>query len=197
MTDRLVLLALLLLPGSALGHSPIKGLGDFYNGLLHPLFVPAHLLLVVALGLLIGQQRIPRHGYPVWGYLGGVILGLIGGAPEWFLLAWREAALLCSAVVMGLLVVLALRLPLWLLVSLGLLTGLLLGVDSLQLELTGRARAVALFGSGVGLFLLLLFPMVLAEGFQRHPWLRVGVRVIASWVTASALLVLALLLASA
>lgn len=191
------LLLLLLLPGAALAHSPVKGLGDFYNGILHPLFVPAHLLLVVAMGLLIGQQGISRHGYPVWGYLGGVIAGLAMAGAGLAGPAWQELAVLAAAVVAGLLVVLALRLPAWLLIVLGLLSGLLLGLDSVQADLAGRARAVALFGSGVSLYLLLLYPLALAESFERHPWLRVGVRVLASWITASALLVLALLFAPA
>ena len=50
----------LLLPGPALAHSPIPGIGGFYNGLLHPLLVPAHLLALVALGLWLGQQALPR-----------------------------------------------------------------------------------------------------------------------------------------
>ena len=40
----------------ALAHPPPLGIGGFAGGLLHPLFVPAHLLAVLALGLLIGQQ---------------------------------------------------------------------------------------------------------------------------------------------
>jgi urease accessory protein len=41
-------------PASA--HSPVKGIGTFYNGMLHPYLVPAHLLVLLALGLMIGQH---------------------------------------------------------------------------------------------------------------------------------------------
>ena len=40
----------------ALAHPPPLGIGGFAGGLLHPLFVPAHAMAVLALGLLIGQQ---------------------------------------------------------------------------------------------------------------------------------------------
>ncbi len=188
-----------LLPGAAFAHSPIKGLGDLYNGMLHPLFVPAHLLLVIALGLLLGQQGVRRN----LASAGTYIAGLLGGLT----LAWhgvvlkdgvtQELTVLALAVAVALAVVLAMRLPAWAMASLTLLAGGLLGLDSAQSELAARARAVALFGSGISLYLLMLYLMALAERFQAHHWLRVGVRIIASWITASAMLVLALLLAPA
>ena len=51
MSRRLVYCALLLAPTAALAHSPIKDIGAFYGGLLHPLFIPPHVLLLGALGL--------------------------------------------------------------------------------------------------------------------------------------------------
>ncbi len=186
----------LALPGAALAHSPIKGLGDFYNGILHPLFVPAQLLLVVALGLLIGQQGVQRHLSAVAGYALGVVAGLtlVGQYPQLLAPERLELAILGAAVVLALLVVLARALPRVLLTVLAALAGLLLGFDSLQSDLAGGARAVALFGSGIALYLLMLYPMALAERFQGYAWTRIGTRVLGSWITASALLVLALAL---
>ena len=37
-------------------HSFLKGVNDFYNGLLHPFFSLPHLLVVIGLGFLIGRQ---------------------------------------------------------------------------------------------------------------------------------------------
>lgn len=193
------LAALSLLPGAAWAHSPIKGLGDLGNGILHPLFVPAHLLLVIALGLLVGQQGVRSHIVAVWAYLGGLVAGLVvawhGGVVKD--LNTQELAVLSTAVLVALLVVIAARLPCWLLVLLGGWSGFILGIDSLQPELAGRARMAALFGSGVSLYLLLLYPMALADRLGHRHWQRVGIRVIASWIAASALLVLALLFAPA
>ncbi len=186
---------LLALPGTALAHSPIKGLGDFYNGILHPLFVPAQVLLVVALGLLIGQRGVARQLPAVVAYALAVFTGLVlTGAWLRTSLQGLELAILGAALVLALLVVVARPLPRPLVVLLAAGTGLLLGLDSLQEGSSGRARAVALFGSGISLYLLLLYPMALAERFEGHRWLRIGTRVLGSWISASALLVLALAL---
>jgi len=190
---------LLPLPATAWAHSPIEGLGDFFNGMLHPVFVPAHLLLVFALGLLIGQQGVFANLTAIWSYLLGVLIGaaLAGAGFTLTDASIQELAVLLVAMGVALLVVLAVPLPRPALVLLGLAAGLLLGLDSVQAELEGTARHVALFGSAVALYLLLLYPMATAERFSVHPCLRVGVRIIGSWIAASALLVLALLLAPA
>ena len=70
--------------------------------------------------------------------------------------------------------------------------GLLIGLDSAQDHLGGREQFAMLFGSAVGIYLLLLYPMGLAEYLQRRQWQRIGVRVAGSWSAASALLVLTL-----
>src|SRR5262245_43628931 len=52
--------ALLLLSTTLPAHAhDVIGVGGFYGGLLHPLLVPAHLMALVALGLLMGQQPPP------------------------------------------------------------------------------------------------------------------------------------------
>src|SRR5262249_51635723 len=45
---------------AASAHAPFEGGGGFYGGVLHPLFVPAHLLAILGTGLLVGQQ-VPRQ----------------------------------------------------------------------------------------------------------------------------------------
>ena len=49
----------LCLPDAARAHSTIQGLEGFSGGALHPLTTPAHLLVIVALGLLTGQRSPP------------------------------------------------------------------------------------------------------------------------------------------
>src|ERR1700736_6187690 len=51
----MVLLAALILPAIADAH-PIKGVGDFYAGMLHPLTALDFLLPWIALALFAGQQ---------------------------------------------------------------------------------------------------------------------------------------------
>jgi hypothetical protein len=65
-------------------------------------------------------------------------------------------------------------------------------MDSAQDALSGKEKLVSLLGSGLALYLLFLYPMALADVFNKKPWQMIGVRVIGSWIAASSLLVLAL-----
>lgn len=186
--------ALALAPGLAWAHSPIEGLGIFFNGILHPLFVPTQLLLVLALGLLLGQHGLKDKVLVVLAYLAGLLAGLALAANGQVLRspAFQEGTLLVLGLQVALLVVIALPQPRWLLGGIALAAGVLLGLDSAQADLTGRARFTALFGSGVSLYLLLLYPAALAESAAGHRWLAIGVRILGSWISAATLLVLAL-----
>ena len=53
----LAILLVLSIPATARAHSAIEGLEGFGGGLLHPLTSPAHLLILIALGLLTGQRK--------------------------------------------------------------------------------------------------------------------------------------------
>lgn len=80
-------------PFTASAHVTFTGAGDLFAGLVHPLVVPAHVLVLVALGLLFGQKdkAYRTHMLPI--FLATLILGLlcgvlIGGLAtlEWYLL---------------------------------------------------------------------------------------------------------------
>ena len=75
---------------------------------------------------------------------------------------------------------------------LGALAGFSLGIDSAQETLSGQEKLVSLFGSGVAIYFLALYPMALADYFNKKAWQKIGVRILGSWVAASSLLVLAL-----
>ena len=53
----LAILLVLSVPATARAHSAIEGLEGFGGGLLHPLTSPAHLLVIISLGLLTGQRK--------------------------------------------------------------------------------------------------------------------------------------------
>jgi hydrogenase/urease accessory protein HupE len=188
---RVIALSLLLvIPNLALAHSPIKGLNYFYNGLLHPLLVPAHLLLIVGLGLLFGQQGMRKIQLPLLVYVIAVAIGLAGTG---FLQTGQaEPLVMAAAAAVGILVAASPRFPLYLYVLIGAAAGFSLGFDSSQETLFGRDKFVALAGTAVGIYFFSLYPISLAEFCNKKPWLKVGVRVVGSWVAASALLVLAL-----
>jgi hydrogenase/urease accessory protein HupE len=193
MTDSgkaLVFWALLAIPQLGLAHSPIEGIDSFYSGLLHPVFVPAHLLLVIALGLFIGQRRVKDNQSAVLAFLVAVAAGLIAA---WFSVGTNiEVFILSAAAFIGILIVASFAVNPYLCALIAALAGFLLGADSAQETLSGQDKFVTLFGSGLGLYLLLLYPMAAADVFHKKSWQRIGVRVVGSWIAASSLLVLAL-----
>jgi len=185
--------ALLLLPGAALAHSPIPGIGGFYNGLLHPLLVPAHLLALVGLGLWLGQQPLPLIESALLSFslllLAGLGLAVFtppgGGA--------QTSLVLGCALGVGLLVAAARPLPRYATAAIAGLIALLVGLDSAPEAAATGTRLIVLAGVGVGVHLLLLNVVALTS-YAQKPWLKIGVRVLGSWSAASALMVLALAL---
>lgn len=185
-----LVLLLALVSEPALAHSPIKGIGNFYNGLLHPIFVPAHLLLLIALGLLIGQKGIYENRMAFVVFLATTAIGLIGA---WFSVGGdMEILLLSGAAIIGLLIASNLSIGHYLCAAIAALIGLFIGIDSAQETLSGNVKLVTLFGSGVGIYLSLVYSMGFADYFNKKPWQKIGVRVIGSWIAASSLLVMTL-----
>ncbi len=182
---------LLLTPNLAFAHSPIKGINNFYNGLLHPGFVTSHLLLLIAAGLLVGQQSKSAVRKALGALLVATAVGIcVSGLATNIGL---ETLLLGSAATLGLLVALAPRITAYWCLAIAALVGLLIGLDSGQTELSGKDQWLALLGCFVGINLLFLYLVGLADYCQEREWQKIGVRILGSWIAASALLVLALL----
>ncbi|HKL64160.1 MAG TPA: HupE/UreJ family protein [Woeseiaceae bacterium] len=183
--------ALAILPVTGHAHSPVEGMNEFYNGVLHPLLVPAHILLILATGLFLGQRgpRENRLALPAFLLAGATGLGLAGSgvAPDTV-----RGFVLAGAMAMGLLTALGRRAPLALYPAAGAFAGLFLGLDSAPEALAGRERILALVGTGVGLNLWLIYACGIADFFSKKPWQRIGLRILGSWVAASSILVLAL-----
>jgi urease accessory protein len=182
--------ALALLPGIASAHSPIEGLNDFYAGLLHPALVPAHLLSALVLGLLFGQQGPQRVQAAVIAFLLATLVGLA----LTLVVPGRDlgVALLIAAAAGGILVAVAARLSLIACLPLAVAIGAMVGMDSAQPQLGGGALLASLLGSGLGVYLLVLYAMVFGDYFSKRGWQRIGLRILGSWAAASALLVLSL-----
>jgi urease accessory protein len=185
---------LLFSPELLWAHTPIKNVASFYNGFLHPFLVPAHLLTVLALGFLFGQQGANAMQSAILTFLGATISGLVlmGG---FGVVLDIEALLLLLSVVLGLLVAFARDFPpvvYWILAA---VAGLMLGLDSVQDAYSGKQKLSALAGSGVGIYLGLLYATVFAQLFQKWHWQQIAIRILGSWIAASALLTLTLILA--
>lgn len=193
---RTVLLAFTLFYSPGLfAHTPVAGVGYFYNGILHPLFVPSHVILLLASGLLLGQQGVKQIGEALLLFLFSAMAGCFASAivSDGVL---EEFILLLSAI-FGLIVAVDRVLPRYGRFIVGSLCGFLLALDSGQESLAGSERALTLLGTWFGLFLFLAFPIMLAEHCNRATWSRVLIRILGSWLTAVAGLAWALSLRTA
>jgi len=172
---------------TARAHSPIVGVGGFYGGLLHPLLVPAHALSLLALGLFIGRQE-SRRG-PTIIFAAALIAGLgavalaVGPTPA-------GEILLANTAIVAALVALAFVPPrpvVWLAAA---VTGAALGLDSPPEEISIGLATIVLLGTGLGACMALALVVGLTS-YLRRDWQRLAVRIIGSWIAASAMLVLA------
>ena len=181
-------------PNLAVAHTPIQGINNFYNGLLHPVLVPSHLLLLIAAGLFFGQQELKETQVALLFFVPAVVLGLItsGFSPG----SQVEIFILVLAAIIGLLVAASPRMPMYWYPVIGAVAGFSLGFDSAQETLAGKDKFIALFGSGVGIYFISLYPIGFAEYCNKKHWLRIGIRVFGSWIAASSFLVLALSISS-
>lgn len=191
-----ICLLALLVPQVALAHSPIEGIGNFLNGILHPILIPAHLLLLVALGFHLGQQGNQHIELCLITFALATITGL---AISWFVPDTRPfigiksvSLVLALASFLGLLVAIKPQLPkLWYGIV-ALVAGCLLGIDSAQEALMGKDKFIALLGSGIAIYFLVLYAIVIADYANKKDWLKIGIRVIGSWIAASSVFVLVL-----
>jgi urease accessory protein len=163
----------------------------FANGAMQ-FFAPTHLLAVVALGLLAGQQaRLPV--IPIAALAAGLGVGSLIVAS-----AVREnpvvLALLASAAVAAALTVLARPLPPWVVAAAALPIGVALPLNAPPQEFTVHAAIVAQLGFALAAILTFALATLIAT-LAKVPWQRISVRIVASWIAASSILVLALRLA--
>ena len=164
-------------------------MNGFVVGLSHPLALPAHVLALLALGLLIGQQMAGRRIVPLAAFVVGVSAGLTAIASG---VGQTSAAdvLLAVAFANGALVAMARPLPTLACALLAAITGVTLGLDS-----PPEAISIMLLGTGLGASLALA-AIVAGTSYIASVgdwnWCRIGARILGSWIAASAVLVLAL-----
>jgi hydrogenase/urease accessory protein HupE len=185
----LALLILLCLPVAVAAH-PIKGVGDFYSGMLHPLTALEFLLSWIALALFAGQQGrktalLALAIFPSALVL-GAILGTVVASP-----AWLPAMNLVLIPILGLAVVLAISFPTPATVILVALVGLLHGLAN-GAEITAPVSPWRFIpGLAIIAVLVLAYGIGLVRSAKK-PWTRIAVRVAGSWITAAGIMVCAL-----
>jgi hydrogenase/urease accessory protein HupE len=184
---------LVLIAETALAHPPPLGIPGLFGGMLHPLFVPAHAMALAGLGLLIGMQ-------PNWGrmsaivFIGALALGL-GTMTFGIVPRWMGEIVLTGAAFAGALVALARALPEIVGVALAVIIGVAVALDSPPEVISLREANRMLLGTGLGATALLVAAAGVSAQIERTR-LRIGLRVLGSWIAAGATLSLALLLAA-
>ena len=189
---RLAVLLLVIAATPSAAHAPGFG-GGFAGGLVHPVVVPAHLLTLLGLGLLAGQQAEGRTALMTMFTL-GLAAGLVAIASA----AGPSSAnlvLTAAAVVAGAWTASARPLPPvlgWPLMS---VAGAAIGLDSPPETVSLREANHMLIGTGLAAALI---PAALTFAVSRlnRDWQRLAVRIAGSWIAAAAILVLALALAA-
>jgi urease accessory protein len=179
---------LLTFADAARAHDPVPGVSGFPGGLLHPVFVPAHLLALVGLGLFIGQQHA-RWAAALF-FAGGLVAGL-GAIAAAVGETQANTVLLLTAGITGGLAALAAPAPPVIGWLLAVVTGAAIGLDSPPQVISVSEATIMLIGTGLGAFIVLIVVGACAALLRRE-WQRIGVRVIGSWTAASAILVLAM-----
>ena len=177
----------------AQAHAALKGIGDFYAGALHPITSPEHVLPMLALGLLAGQNGHLRMSFtlgllPLCIGLGAVLSLLsvvVGGS---FL------ASISLAVAMGVLLAAALKLPQAVVAALAIACGLVIGYANGSAIALDMNPAVFIAGLMVVSVIVQAYAMALVSALQRLQigWVSIAVRVAGSWSAAIGLLVLSL-----
>jgi hydrogenase/urease accessory protein HupE len=159
--------------------------------MLHPLLVPAHVMALLALGLLIGQQSWSR-AVPALTIV--AVLSGLGAIALAYVPTRADETLLAATAMAGLLIALARPLPQAAGMALAAAIGFSLALGSPPEAISLRDANLALLGTAIGAPAVLIALASVTSRLTRA-WQRVGVRILGSWIAASAILVLTLRLA--
>ena len=187
---------ILLVSQNAFAHSPIKGIGTLFNGILHPFLIPSHVLVILALGFWIGQLQPKKHQYSILVFLLTMIVALGLTAFNISLGDNGSSIILILAILIGLMTLSAAPASVTLTAVVCIIVALLTGLDSQLEDLSGSVKLISQVGNTVGSYLMLLYAVALSETLSIESWQKIGIRILSSWLSASALMVLALHLSS-
>lgn len=186
------LVVFVLLGAPAAAHTPVSGIQGLSTGLLHPFSTPPQALLMLGLGLLSGVFALATARMLGAVFCGGLLLGVV--------LGWRggaevDPATYGTAVLACALAALATCRTLPLALVAMAVGGVCIGMQSVPDPGPMGDRVTTLAGSvlGAGLGLVYIFGLlhVTHERFT-HPAVTIGLRVLAAWAGAIALVMLAL-----
>lgn len=176
----------------------------FMQGMLHPLQTPSHILLVLSLGLLIGQQlsqkRFLLSSVILFGFsiLAGLVLNRIIRL-DIDIDIDIELILLGLGLLISLLVIIKLPLPSLLIVFLAVISGIGLGLNSSPIIIPGLG-STSVYNWQIGAacsFIMGILLISLIACFISNYWQGIILRVLASWIATSTIFVLVFILVQA
>ncbi len=183
-------LVFLSLTCPAHAHMTVEGAGDFGNGALHPLMTAPHALILLGLGLLLGQQVPLNLKTPM-------LVFAPASAAALFLTTTGKVNGVYQPVLLGIALCLAA------LVALGLKPGTVIsavlsgmaaigiGLDSGFHDASAAVVAKTLLGTWVVMNALTGYLALCASNADGRPWAKTGIRIVGSWIIAITLLILA------
>jgi len=154
------------------------------------ILLPTNLLVLVALGLLVGQNaaRPSLAVFAVGLVIGALLIALPLRDPP------AAPALLTLAAIAGLMVAIGRPLRQIIIHALAFATGIALALNTPPQAVTIPRAIVAQLGSGIAALAATALVALVASRAEEG-WQRIGIRIVGSWIAASAILVIALRLA--
>lgn len=174
-----------------LAHTTFPGLGEYASGFLHPFTTPAHGLVLLALGLWLGQRAPLRIKEPAAVFAAVAALGLVLTATT-HSGALHPAVLIGIGLWIGACVATAVPVPLWVKLVVCGVAALALGLDSGVDPGTPPSSAVKILpATWVGLVLCVVNAAFYVSLLPAARPAQIGVRIAGSWIVAIAVLLLA------
>lgn len=163
----------------------------FMEGFLHPLQTPSHLIVLLGLGVLLGQQG-KTHLVKNWlAFIVAIMIGFV--LNRFFTLTYNyELILLGLTLVIGLLLVIRRDYPVMIMLALTVVTSMTIGLDSSPVMIPGMGTTTVfnwLSGAAISIYLTVSGVLLLSLLF-RDLWQGIVLRVLGSWIATSAIIVL-------
>lgn len=180
-------------PSLAHAHAAFAGIGDFYAGVLHPISSPEHIMLLLALGLLAGQNGRQRCSFLLAVFPVAVLAGAIVSR-HWPVPQSMFAISVSTVIAAGIFLAIGRQLPRSMLGLFAAFAGITFGMANGS-AIEGQMAPAAFFsGMTAVAFLTLAYLMAAGDGLLRlrQGWINIGLRVAGSWTIAIGVLVLSL-----
>ncbi|APW39814.1 hypothetical protein RD110_23590 [Rhodoferax koreense] len=182
---------LALRPGRADAHGAVEGMNSFYAGLFHPFINLPQLLVLLGLGIWLGQTPPLRLKAPLLAFslCSAAALFATTRLPAFMT---PPAMLVALSLAFGLLIATAARPHRWLSTLMATAAALAVGLDSgVDGQPAPGALTLILLGTWIGTTVAVANLAYYTAICPERRWVQIGIRIAGSWLTAASVLVLA------